>query len=99
MLRALLPFLALVALEVASARAQTVTPDLFNPLRSSFVAPQDSPLRKIAAGNTGEAGSDPSDGQRARDAVAPSRIGRIPTYGLPAASGAKGAGCASLNRK
>ena len=36
-LRALLPCLVLAALDTDSARAQTVTPDLFNPVRGSFV--------------------------------------------------------------
>src|SRR5437868_8156655 len=104
MFRALLPCLALVALEAASAQAQTVTSDLFNPVRGSFVAPQDSPLRKTAdtravGGSTGDAGGDRSDSQRGRDGPAPSRIGQIPTYGLPAASGAKDFGYDSLNRK
>ena len=35
---------------------------------------------------------------RDKDAPAPSRIGKIPTYGLPAASGASGSGFNSLNR-
>jgi hypothetical protein len=98
----LLPCLALAALGATSARAQTVTPDLFNPVRASFVAPQDSPLRRTAdnaADNTGGAGGDPSDRQRGKDQPAPSRIGQIPTYGLPAASGARESGYDSLNRK
>jgi len=36
---------------------------------------------------------------RERDRPAPSRIGQIPTYGLPAASGAADSGFDSLNRK
>jgi hypothetical protein len=102
MFRALLPCLALAALEATSARAQTVTPDLFNPVRGGFVAQQDLPLRKTAdntTDNAGDAGGDPNDRQRGRNAPAPSRIGQIPTYGLPAASGAKGSGYDSLNRK
>jgi len=101
MSRALLPCLALVALDAASAQAQTVTPDLFNPVRSGFVAPQDSPLRRTANGadNTGDAAGDPTDRQRGRNQPAPSRIGQIPTYGLPAANGAKDSGYDSLNRK
>jgi hypothetical protein len=102
-LRALLPCLVLAALDTNSARAQTVTPDLFNPVRGSFVAPQDLPLRKTAdnsADNSGDTpGGDPNDRQRGRTSPAPSRIGQIPTYGLPAANGAKASGYDSLNRK
>jgi hypothetical protein len=94
--RALLPCLALAALDTTSAQAQTVTPDLFNPVRGGFVSPQDLPLRKTAD-NAGDTGG--SDRQRGRDQPAPSRIGQIPTYGLPAASGAKDSGYDSLNRK
>ena len=96
--RALLPCLALAALDTTSAQAQTVTPDLFNPVRGGFVSPQDLPLRKTAD-NAGDAEGDPGDRQRGRNRPAPSRIGQIPTYGLPAASGAKDSGYDSLNRK
>jgi hypothetical protein len=97
--RAFLPCLALPALAAISAQAQTVTPDLFNPVRGDFLAPQDSPLRKTAD-NVGDTPGGDSDGrQRDRDAPAPSRIGQIPTYGLPAANGAKDSGYDSLNRK
>jgi hypothetical protein len=97
-----LPCLVLAALYATSARAQTVTPDLFNPVRGGFVSQQDLPLRKTAdnnGDNTGDAGGDPNDRQRGRNAPAPSRIGQIPTYGLPAANGAKDSGYDSLNRK
>jgi hypothetical protein len=100
--RALLPCLALAALDTPSARAQTVTPDLFNPVRGGFVSPQDLPLRRTGnntADNSADAEGDPGDRQRGRNRPAPSRIGQIPTYGLPAASGAKESGYDSLNRK
>jgi hypothetical protein len=100
--RALLPCLALAALDTTSARAQTVTPDLFNPVRGGFVSPQDLPLRRTGnntADNSADAEGDPGDRQRGRNRPAPSRIGQIPTYGLPAASGAKESGYDSLNRK
>ena len=102
--RALLPCLVLAALDMTSAQAQTVTPDLFNPVRGSSVAPQDNPLRKTAdnkiSDDTGDTpGGDPNDRQRGRTPPAPSRIGQIPTYGLPAANGAKESGYDSLNRK
>jgi hypothetical protein len=94
-----LPCLALIALDGSFAQAQTVTPDLFRPGRDSFVLPQDSPLRRTAD-NAAEKTSDAANDARLRDkdAPAPSRIGQIPTYGLPAASGASGSGYDSLNR-
>jgi hypothetical protein len=98
-LRAFLPCLALIAFDASLAQAQTVTPELFRPMRDGFVLPQDSPLRKTsenAADKTGDAANDAR--LRDKDAPAPSRIGRIPTYGLPAASGASGSGYDSLNR-
>src|ERR1700687_789921 len=95
-LRALLPCLALIAFDETLAQAQTITPDLFRPVRDGFVLPQDSPLRR-----TGDATLDAANDQRLRDkdASAPSRIGRIPTYGLAAASGASDTGFDSLNRR
>jgi hypothetical protein len=101
MFRALLPCLALAALDATSARAQTVTPNLFNPVRGGFIAQQDLPLRRSAdntVDNAGDAGADPNDRQRGHDPPAPSRIGQIPTYGLPAADGAKEAGYDSLKQ-
>jgi hypothetical protein len=98
-LRAALPCLALIAFDATGAQAQTLTPDLFRPVRNGFVSPQNSPLRKV-----GDSASDPTDLgddvrlRREKDAPAPSRIGQIPTYGLPAASGASGSGFDSLNR-
>lgn len=98
-LRAFLPCLALIAFDRSPAHAQTLTPDLFRPGRDSFILPQESPLRRTAdtaADKTGDAANDAR--LRDKDARAPSRIGQIPTYGLPAASGAAGSGYDSLNR-
>ena len=97
-LRALLACLALTALDAPSALAQTLTSDLLRPVPDGFITPQDSPLRKI--NGTGASTGDASDDDRLRDRnrPAPSRIGQIPTYGLPAASGASDAGFDSLNR-
>jgi hypothetical protein len=101
-LRAALPCLALIAFDATCVQAQTLTPDLFRPVRNGFVSPQNSPLRKV-----GDNASDPTDPtdlgedarlRREKDAPAPSRIGQIPIYGLPAASGASGSGFDSLNR-
>jgi hypothetical protein len=100
-LRAALPCLALIAFHGAPARAQTVTPDLFRPVRDGFVLPQDSPLRRVGdtAGNTDKTGDAANEaGLADKDKPAPSRIGQIPTYGLPAANGAADSGFDSLNR-
>jgi hypothetical protein len=91
-LRGILACLALIGLD-QTAVAQTLTSNLMNPIRDGFVSPQDSPLRKI---------NDPgADGvpTGAVDGMAPSRIGRIPTYGVPAANGASDMGYDSLNRR
>ena len=95
-LRAALPCLALIVLTGTTARAQIVTPDLFSSTRTSQVTSPDSPLRRTAA----EA-NDPLNSPKLqeRDRPAPSRIGQIPKYGLPAASGAADSGYDSLNRK
>jgi hypothetical protein len=99
LLRALLPCLALIALDETQAQAQTVTSDLFRPERDSFVRPQDSPLRRVSDNTPTPADpADPDARLRDKDKPAPSRIGQIPTYGLPAANGASGTGFDSLNR-
>jgi hypothetical protein len=98
-LRALLPCLALIALDGPSARAQTLTSDLLRPVRDGFITPQDSPLRKTSENSTEQTSDDAGDERlRDKDRPAPSRIGQIPTYGLPAASGASDSGYDSLNR-
>ncbi len=99
-MRALLPCLALIALDAPPALAQTVPPDLFRPERDGFVRPQDSPLRRVAD-KTGDSTGDPANpdaGLRDKDKPAPSQIGQVPTYGLPAANGASATGFNSLNR-
>jgi hypothetical protein len=97
-LRALLPCLALVGFDETLSHAQTLTPELFSPARDGFVSPQLSPLRRTseASDRTGDASNDAR--LSIRDRPAPSRIGQIPTYGLPAASGASSSGYDSLNR-
>jgi hypothetical protein len=89
-------------LPLASAAAQTM--DVLSPVRDGFLAPQDSPLRRTAA-VAGPADAvpglpDPDSLPKSRkpDSNAPSRIGQVPTYGLPAASGAADSGYDSLNR-
>jgi hypothetical protein len=98
--RALLACLALVAINKSPAAAQTVTSDLFRPVRDGFLPPEESPLRKVsnktAAGDPTDPDTDPQ--LRDKDVPAPSRIGNTPTYGLPAANGAADSGFDSLNR-
>jgi hypothetical protein len=94
-----LPCLALVALDVRPLHAQTLTPDLLRPVQGGFVAPEDLPLRRTDRAN--DLRGDPADDGKPRgdpNAPAPSRIGAIPTYGIPAANGAAGTGFDSLNR-
>src|SRR6187402_3527991 len=87
---------------VMPAFAQTM--DVLSPVRDGFLTPQQSPLRRTAAAfGTDDAVPslpDPNSPPRSRsnDDRAPSRIGQMPTYGLPAASGASGSGYDSLNR-
>lgn len=103
-LRAALPCLLLTALESAPAAAQSLTPDLFNPSRGGFVAPDALPMRRTAGVRQAPSDAipqppDPNDDPRKKsDAPAASRIGQVPTYGLPAANGASSSGYDSLNR-
>ncbi len=97
-LRAPVACLAVLALNGPVAQAQTVTPDLFSPSRTTQVAPSDSPLRRTAA-ELADPLNDPRLRDRDRDGRAPSRVGQVPSYGLPAASGASTSGYDSLNRK
>src|SRR5205085_1854709 len=95
LLRAVLPCLALIALHDTPVLAQTLTTDLLRPVRDGFASPQDLPLRRTAQSTTDDAAS----GLRDPSAPAPSRIGNIPTWSQPAASGASASGYDSLNRK
>lgn len=74
-----------------AARAQAPAGNLFNPVPGGFATPQDLPQSRV---------SQLSDDTRRddRDGAASSRIGTIPTYGVPAASGAADDGYDSLNR-
>lgn len=87
--------LALVALLASEAAAQTVTSDLLRGERDGFSG-SIRPLRR-----TSEAPRDvigPNAPANRSDAQAPSRIGQIPTFETPAASGAASTGFDSLNR-
>jgi hypothetical protein len=99
LLRAALPCLALLTVASPPLHAQTLTPDLLRPVRDGFFAPQDSLLRKTSE-NIGDNSADSTADGRPVDKKqpAPSRIGNVPKYGLPAASGASDAGFDSLNR-
>ncbi|HET7887944.1 MAG TPA: outer membrane beta-barrel protein [Bradyrhizobium sp.] len=106
LLRAALPCLgvslALIAV-TSPLKAQTLTPDLLRPVRDGFLTPQDSFLRKTSD-KGGDTATDPAldpstEAKRRKTPPAPSRIGAIPRYGLPAANGAAEAGFDSLNRK
>ena len=98
-MRALSACLALIPLDTGFAQAQTLTSALLRPIRDGFVSPQDSPLRRTsdAAGDSPGAPADDTR-LRDRDIPAPSRVGRIPVYGVAAASGASTSGFDSLNR-
>jgi hypothetical protein len=99
-LRAAFACVALIALAEGKAGAQSVTPDLFSPRQTNQVAPGNLAPRQVA-GIPGSTALDP-DGdpsKRRMDQPAASRIGKVPTYGLPAASGASDTGYDSLNRK
>ena len=86
------------------AVAQAVTPDLFNPARDGYAPEDQSPLRKTPSTNpsakpAGAETNDPNTPVQDQPQIAPSRIGKIPTYDQPAASGASESGFDSLNRK
>ena len=98
-----------LAILAEPAFAQQLGNGLLNPKIGGFVSPQDLPLRAGSAQAAIDSPPappappsppDPNDPKpRNREAPAESRIGKVPTYGLPAASGAKEAGYDSLNRK
>ena len=104
LLRAVLPCLGLSLGLTAIAsplKAQTLTSDLLRPVPGGFLPPQDSFLRKTNGKTADNTGDPAADGQPTdqKQPPAPSRIGNIPKYGLPAASGAADDGFDSLNRK
>jgi hypothetical protein len=108
LLRAAFACLALIAFGETKVRAQSAAPDLFSPKRTTQVAPDNLAPRQIqTAGSPGSTALDPdaaldpdSDPRKGKtDQPAQSRIGKVPTYGLPAAHGASDSGYDSLNRK
>lgn len=78
----------LVAVDRVESHAQAPGGNLLNPTPDGFASPQDLPLRRMSQAD-----------DVSRNDLAPSRIGKIPTYGQPAASGASDDGYDSLNRK
>lgn len=82
---------------VRPVAAQSVTSDLFNPAPGGFNGQYD-PLRKTADNGQGSTVENERK-RKATEQPAPSRIGKIPTYGNPAASGAALTGYDSLGRK
>lgn len=88
---------ALVTMAASSLYAQALTPDMMTPAQDGFAPLNRSPLRKTAdATNPDDRSQTPAD---PKDNKAPSRINKIPVYGVPAASGASDSGFDSLNRK
>lgn len=84
-----------MAASVAPSHAQVLS-DLLSPNPGQFAQlPDGSPRRTDRSEPTRVIGVPVPD----RGARAPSRIGQIPTYGIPAASGASDAGYDSLGRK
>ena len=81
----------LIAAAPTVLHAQTLTSNLMNPVQGGFAPPELSPLRRTAE-------ADNDQDQRRRSAPAQSRIGAIPTYDIPPASGASDSGFDSLNR-
>lgn len=79
-----------IAANTAGAHAQALTPSMMNPVPGGFAPPELSPLRRTSV--------DDDRDQRRQSAPAPSRIGAIPTYDIPPASGASDTGFDSLNR-
>ncbi|WP_433995697.1 outer membrane beta-barrel protein [Bradyrhizobium tropiciagri] len=106
LVRVALPCLVLTA-SSGLAAAQTVTPDLFSPTRQSQLVTPDSPLRRTAAEaldplnalKLPDPGRDRSSSTSTSTSGSTTRVGQIPTYGLPAANGAATSGYDSLNRK
>ena len=88
----------LLSLFATEAAAQTLTPDLLRPGRDNFQG-QNRPLRRLDDSTARNANTaDQNLPQLRRAEPAPSRIGRIPKFDVPAASGASSTGFVSLGR-
>jgi len=90
-LRAALACPVLIVFAAAETSAQTLTSDMFRPVRDGFVTSQDLPFRK-ASENASDGGGQADGGELRGDKGrrAPSRIGAVPLSG--AAAAASGAG-------
>jgi hypothetical protein len=93
-MRALL-LLLLISVGSFDVEAQTLNRDLFSPVQDGF-APREGALRKTSPAGSNEPGT--QGGKSSGDLLAPSRIGAIPTYGSPVASGAGTTGYDSFGR-
>jgi hypothetical protein len=80
------------AFAAGNAGAQTLTADMLSNQRDGFSG-QNRPLSRTDDPTSRNASN------ASADTPAPSRIGQLPTFGIPAASGASGMGYDSLGRK
>ena len=81
----------LVLVPVESVRAQALTSALLTPVRDGFVPPEQSPLRRTTQAFAPDAPR--------KSTAAGARSDAVPTYEVPAASGAAAIGFDSFNRK
>jgi len=81
----------LVLVPVESVRAQALTSALLTPVRDGFVPPEQSPLRRTTQAFAPDAPR--------KSTAAGARSDAVPTYEVPAASGAAVTGFDSFNRK
>jgi hypothetical protein len=88
----------ILSLLAADASSQTLTPDMLRPERDGFQG-QIRPLRRFGEPARGGNNTDQGAPQLRRDEPAPSRVGRIPRFEIPAASGASRTGFDSQNRR
>jgi hypothetical protein len=98
LLRALAPCLALVAWYTTEAVAQTPASDLFRPPGDGLASLQAFPLRQSITATADDSSELPGSGRRSDPRAPAASIGQLPTYDLPAASGASDTGFDSLNR-
>ena len=95
---AALSCLVLTALDSRPAAAQNLSPDFFNPTPGGFISPNALPARPTVATTADDQQSlSANDLRRLKEQPASSRIGQLPTYDVPPASGAANSGYDSLN--
>ncbi len=95
-----------LAMVISAAQAQTLTPDMLSPTRDGVSAASELRLgpatdrqNSLNSPNSQNAPNSSQSDAADPDAPAPSRIGKIPTYGVPPAAGAAVTGYNSLNRR